>query len=158
MQNTTTQEIIVGLFIVCGIVALFFMATQISSFKFFLNNKTYTVNAKFENIGGIKIKSPVSVAGVRIGKVSAISVRTTSYEAIVEMQIESQYKFPVDTTASIFTSGILGEQYISLEPGGLEEYLTDQDTIDITQSAIVLEQLIFKFLSNNDKNKNNVTF
>mgnify|MGYP000733449394 FL=1 len=146
MQNTRTQDTLVGLFVACGIAALFFMAMQISNLSAFSNNKTYLISAHFENSGGLKIKSPVSVAGVRIGRVSNISIDKDSYESIVEMQINTQYSLPDDTSASIYTAGLLGEQYISLEPGGSEDFIQANGVLDLTQSAIVLEQVIGQFL------------
>lgn len=145
MQNTKTQDTLVGLFVASGIVALFFMAMQISNLSSFSKENDYSLTARFESSGGLKIKSAVTVAGVRIGRVANISIDLDTYESIVEMQINSQYKLPDDTTASIFTAGLLGEQYISLDPGGSEEFLAANDTIDITQSAIVLEELIGQF-------------
>ncbi|MCK5831184.1 MAG: outer membrane lipid asymmetry maintenance protein MlaD [Methylococcales bacterium] len=146
MQNTKTQDTLVGLFVVIGIAAICFMAFKISNLSSFSKQNVYTITARFENSGGLKIKSPVSIAGVRIGRVSKISVDKDSYESIVEMYINSQYKLPDDTTASIFTAGLLGEQYVSLEPGGSEEVINPNGVIDITQSAIVLEEMIGQFL------------
>jgi len=146
MQNTKTQDTLVGLFVACGIAALFFMAMQISNLSAFSNDEAYTITARFENSGGLKVKSPVSVAGVRIGRVANISIDKDSYESVVEMLIEAQYNLPDDTSASIFTAGLLGEQYISLEPGGSEDFIQQGGLIDITQSAIVLEEVIGQFL------------
>lgn len=146
MQNTKTQDTLVGLFVACGIAALFFMAMQISNLNGFTADNAYTIIARFENSGSLKIKSPVSLAGVRIGRVSNISIDKDSYESVVEMQIDAQYSLPDDTSASIFTAGLLGEQYISLEPGGSEDALAANGVIDITQSAIVLEEVIGQFL------------
>ncbi len=146
MQNTKTQETLVGLFVACGIAALFFMALQISNLSTYNHADFYTISAKFENSGGLKTKSPVSLAGVRIGRVKAIYIDQKTYQSVVEMSIESQYQLPSDTTASIFTAGLLGEQYVSLEPGGADDFLADQGKIDITQSALVLEEIIGQFL------------
>ncbi len=146
MQNTKTQDTLVGLFVASGIVALFFMAMQISNLSSFSDNSVYTVTARFENSGGLKVKSPVTMAGVRVGRVTNISIDQETYESVVEMKIESQYSFPDDTSASIFTAGLLGEQYISLDPGGSETLLAENGLIDITQSAIVLEEIIGQFL------------
>lgn len=146
MQNTKTQDTLVGLFVASGIAALFYMAMQISNLGSFSDEAAYTITARFENSGGLKIKSAVSVAGVRIGRVSNISVDKESYESIVSMNIESQYSLPDDTSASIFTSGLLGEQYVSLEPGGSEEFIQANGSIDLTQSALVLEEIIGQFL------------
>lgn len=146
MQNTKTQDTLVGLFVACGIAALFFMAMQISNLSSFSNSEAYSISARFENSGGLKVKSPVLVAGVRIGRVADISIDKESYESIVKMDIESQYNLPDDTSASIFTAGLLGEQYVSLEPGGSEDFIEANGAIDITQSAIVLEEVIGQFL------------
>ena len=147
MQHSYTQDTFVGLFVACGISALFFMALQISNLGTYSRAESFTITARFENSGGLKVKSPVSVAGVRIGRVSAISFDNNTYESVVEMRIESQYDtLPDDTSASIYTAGLLGEQYVSLEPGGSEEFLRDNGNIDITQSAIILEEVIGQFL------------
>jgi len=146
MQNTKTSDTLVGLFVACGIAALFFMAMQISNLSSYSNEAVYTITAHFENSGSLKVKSPISIAGVHIGRVSNISIDKTSYEAVVEMRIKAQYQLPDDTSASIFTAGLLGEQYISLEPGGSEDYIQPNGIIDITQSAVVLEEIIGKFL------------
>ncbi len=146
MQGTKLQDVLVGLFIASGIVALFFMALQISNLSGFSEEKTYTISAHFENLGGLKVKSPVSIAGVRIGRVTNIFVDKESYEAVVEMDIKTQYRLPDDTSASIFTAGLLGEQYIGLDPGGSEDMIEPDGVIDITQSAIVLEEMIGQFL------------
>ncbi len=146
MQSSKMQDTLVGLFVASGIAALFYMAMQISNLGSFGQDDSYTITANFDNSGGLKVKSAVSLAGVAIGRVSKISIDTENYESIVEIQIESQYQLPDDTTASIFTAGLLGEQYIHLEPGGSEEYITKNGSIDITQSAIVLEDVIGQFL------------
>jgi len=146
MQNTKTQDTLVGLFVACGIAAFFFMAMQISNLSSFSKTDAYTISAHFENSGGLKVKSPVSVAGVRIGRVEKISLDQENYVSVVEMHIESQYKLPDDTTASIFTAGLLGEQYVSLDPGGSEDLIQPNGIIDITQPAVVLEEIIGQFL------------
>lgn len=146
MHNSKTQDTLVGLFVAAGIAALFFMAMQISNLSSFDNNDAYTITARFENTGGLKAKSPVTVAGVRIGRVANISLDKDSFESVVEMHIKSRIKLPDDTSASIFTAGLLGEQYISLDPGGSEELIAPDGEIDITQPAIVLEQLIGQLL------------
>jgi phospholipid/cholesterol/gamma-HCH transport system substrate-binding protein len=147
MQHTSTQDTLVGLFVASGIVGLFFLAMQVSNLSSFVDEDSYTITARFENSGGLKIKSPVSAAGVKIGKVSSISFDPKTYESIVQMSINSQYNtIPDDTTASIFTAGLLGEQYVNLEPGGSEVYLQNEGKIEITQSAIILEKAIGQFL------------
>ncbi len=123
------------------------LAMKVSNLSTFTEDDGYSVVARFENIGGLKVRSPVTVAGVRVGRVADISFDSNTYEAVVKMNVASVYDtLPADTSASIFTSGLLGEQYISLEPGGAEKYLRDGDEIRLTQSAIVLEQVIGQFL------------
>ncbi|MDD1624553.1 MAG: outer membrane lipid asymmetry maintenance protein MlaD [Methylococcaceae bacterium] len=147
MQHTSTQDTLVGLFVASGIVGLFFLAMQVSNLSSFVEEDSYTITARFENSGGLKIKSPVSAAGVKIGRVSNISFDPKTYESVVQMNINSHYNtIPDDTTASIFTAGLLGEQYVNLEPGGSDVYLQNEGEIEITQSAIILEKAIGQFL------------
>ncbi len=156
MQHSKTLDILVGLFVASGIAALFFLAMQVSNLGSYLNNKDgYTIIARFDNSGGLKVRSPVSAAGVKIGRVGSIHFDPENFESVVELIIESQYDtLPDDTSASIFTAGLLGEQYVNLEPGGSEEYLTQGSEIDITQPALVLEELIGQFLlKDSDANK-----
>jgi phospholipid/cholesterol/gamma-HCH transport system substrate-binding protein len=122
------------------------MAMQISNLGSFSSTDTYQINARFDNSGSLKVKSPISVAGVHIGRITNISIDSESYESVIEMAINAKYRLPDDTTASIFTAGLLGEQYIHLEPGGSEEFISEGGAIDITQSAIVLEDVIGQFL------------
>ena len=114
-----------------------------SSFSF---EKTYTVSSRFDNIGGLKPRAPVKSAGVVVGRVGDISFDDQDYRALVTLQLQERYKFPKDSSAKILTSGLLGEQYVGLEPGGDEANLTAGDQIKMTQSAIVLENLISQFL------------
>lgn len=140
-------EILVGLFVAAGLVALFFLALQVSNLSGGGNGGGYTLSARFENIGGLKVRAPITMSGVRIGRVSSIDFDKETYEAVVDMEIEARFDtIPDDTTASIFTAGLLGEQYIGLEPGGAEEYLGEGGQIRLTQSALVLEQIIGQFL------------
>jgi len=149
MKQSKALELLVGLFIAAGLGALFVLAMQVSNLSQLNQDQGYRVTATFNNIGGLKVRSRVSVAGVTVGRVAGIDYDSDRYEATVTMRIENKYdKFPTDTSASIFTSGLLGEQYVSLEPGGASDYLKDGSKIDITQSALVLEQLIGKFLFN----------
>ncbi len=142
-------EIAVGLFVAAGIGALVMLAMKVSNLGAFSDTEGYIVNARFENIGGLKVRSPVRLGGVRIGRVNAINYDQDRYEAVVEMTIADGYdRLPIDTAANIFTSGLLGEQYIGLEPGAEEEYLDSGDVIELTQSAIIIEQLIGRFLLN----------
>lgn len=154
MQHSKTQDTLVGLFVASGIAALFYMALQVSNLGTYTSNDAYTVIARFQNSGGLKIKSPVSIAGVRIGRVSSIALDRESHESVVEMRIESKYdNIPMDSGASIYTAGLLGEQYISIDPGSSEEYLHDKSKLDITSSAIVLEEMIGKFMLNKAEGK-----
>ncbi len=147
MQHTSTQDTLVGLFVAAGIVGLFFLALQVSNLSSFTDGESYTITARFENSGGLKPKSPVSAAGVKIGKVSSISFDPKTYESVVQMSIDSKYNtLPDDTTASVFTAGLLGEQYVNLEPGGSDVYLQNDGKIDITNSAIILEKALGQFL------------
>jgi phospholipid/cholesterol/gamma-HCH transport system substrate-binding protein len=155
MQIKKTVEIWVGILVVLGFAALFMLSMKVSHLGDLFIEDGYSIIASFDNIGGLKVKSPVKMGGVRIGRVSNISFDNENYEAVVIMQIESQYnKIPTDTSASILTAGLLGEQYIGLEAGAEEEYLTENGTIDsgLTQSAVILEQLIGKFLYNSTEN------
>ncbi|MFI3185538.1 MAG: outer membrane lipid asymmetry maintenance protein MlaD [Methylococcaceae bacterium] len=147
MQHTSTQDTLVGLFVASGIVGLFFLAMQVSNLSSFTENDSYTITARFENSGGLKVKSAVSAAGVKIGRVSAISFDPKTYQSVVQMNIDARYNtLPEDTTASVFTAGLLGEQYVNLEPGGSDDYLKNGGKIDITQSAIILEKALGQFL------------
>lgn len=149
MQQSKTLEMWVGLFVAAGLVALFFLAMKVSNLADYESDEGYVVKARFENVGSLKVRAPVSVAGVRIGRVSTIRFDPEKYQALVEMRIEPQYdNLPEDTSASILTAGLLGEQYISLSPGGMDGYLKDGSTLDLTQSALVLENVVSKFLYN----------
>ena len=140
-------EVAVGAFVGAGLAALFMLAMQASNLSSFSNDGFYQISARFDNIGGLKVRSAVKVSGVKVGQVSAIDYDSDSFEALVTMQVEEKYdKFPRDTIASIYTSGLLGEQYVGLEPGGDEKLLANQSEISHTQSAMVLEQIIGQFL------------
>jgi phospholipid/cholesterol/gamma-HCH transport system substrate-binding protein len=146
MQKKST-EIIVGLFVLAGIAALFVLAMKVSNLSQFTDETGYSVVAEFENIGGLKVRSPVSMAGVRVGRVASIDLSPTTYNALVTINVYGQFdQIPTDTAASIYTAGLLGEQYIGLEAGAEEEFLTDGDVIELTQPALVLEQVIGQFL------------
>lgn len=149
MDQEKWVETGVGLFVAAGFAALFVLAMQVSNFASYIDREdSYTLTARFENVGGLKVRSPVSVAGVRVGQVTAIDFDNDTFEAVVTMAISRRYdRFPRDTSAQIFTSGLLGEQYIGLDPGGEEEVLADGDEIRLTQSALVLERVIGRVLS-----------
>jgi phospholipid/cholesterol/gamma-HCH transport system substrate-binding protein len=147
MQHTNTQDTIVGLFVASGIAGLLFLAMQVSNLSSFVDEDSYTITARFENSGALKVKSQVSAAGVKIGHVIGINFDPKTYESVVKMSINAKYNtLPDDTTASIFTAGLLGEQYVNLDPGGSDVYLQKDGKIEITQSAIILEKAIGQFL------------
>lgn len=147
MQASKTLDTLVGLFVILGVIALFFLGMKVSNLASFGGEPGYIVNARFTNSGGLKVRSPVAIAGVRIGRVHAISFDHNNFESVVAMLIEPQYKtLPDDTSASIYTAGLLGEQYVSLQPGGSEDFLANNSEIDITQSAVVLEEIIGQLL------------
>jgi phospholipid/cholesterol/gamma-HCH transport system substrate-binding protein len=140
-------EVTVGVFVGAGLAALFMLAMQASNLSSISNSGFYQVTAKFENIGGLKVRSAVKVSGVKVGQVSKIDYDSQYFEAVVIMQIDEKYSaFPSDTIASIYTAGLLGEQYVGLEPGGDEKLLENQSEIRHTQSAVILEQVISQFL------------
>ena len=141
-------EMVVGLFLAVGLTVLFISIIQMNDLSGQSDeDKTYEIKARFDNVGGLKMRSFVKAAGVKIGSVIDIEYDPTRYEAVVTLSIDAQYNtFPVDTAASVLTSGFVGEQYVALEPGAETAFLTDGAEIDITQSAIVLEQIIGQFL------------
>jgi phospholipid/cholesterol/gamma-HCH transport system substrate-binding protein len=140
-------EMAVGAFMVLGCVALFFLAMQVSNLSELSGGQGYRITARFDNIGSLKVRAPVSMAGVRVGRVEAITYDQQRYQAVVTLRIEEEFdEIPTDTFASIYTAGLLGEKYIGLDPGGSLDFLTDGDQIEHTQSALVLEQMIGRFL------------
>jgi len=147
MLQKKSTEITVGMFVAAGIAALFMLAMKVSNLADFTDDTGYEVIAEFENIGGLKVRSPVTMAGVRVGRVADITLNPESYNAKVTINVYSNVdNLPTDTSASIFTAGLLGEQYIGLEAGAEEEYLQDGDLVELTQPALVLEQVIGQFL------------
>ncbi len=149
MRQTRSVEISTGLFVLLGMSALFFLTTQTAGGDDFKAESVYTVEARFENIGSLRTRAPVTMSGVTIGRVTDVSFDEESLEAVVLFVIDSQYdQIPDDSDASILTSGILGSQYIGLQAGGSDLYLEEGSEILFTQSAIVLENLIGKFLVN----------
>ena len=146
MKQTTTVEILVGLFVVAGLAALFMLAMKVSNISSLNDENGYEVTAYFENVGGLKVRSPVTASGVKVGRVAAIRYDDKLFEALVTLKLNRDYHLPVDSSASIFTSGLLGEQYVSLEPGGSVENLKQGDRIKVTQSALILEQVIGRVL------------
>lgn len=139
-------DVWVGLFVLLGALALFFLAMRAGNLSSFSFENTYTVNARFDNIGGLKPRAPVKSAGVVVGRVADIRFDNQTFLATVTLELDRNYAFPKDSSAKILTSGLLGEQYIGLEPGGDPENLAAGDRIKMTQSAMVLENLISQFL------------
>jgi len=140
-------EIAVGLFVVFGLAALVMLAMKVSNLTAVTKDNGYLLKARFSNIGGLKVRAPVLVGGVRVGKIAAVELDSKTFEAVVLMDISSKYNnLPKDTSASIFTAGLLGEQYLALEPGGDTAVLRDGEELKLTQSAFVLEQVLGQFL------------
>ena len=149
MRQTRSVEIGTGLFVLLGMSALFFLTTQTTGGDDFKADSVYTVEARFENIGSLRERAPVTMSGVTIGRVTDVAFDPVSLEAVVKFVIDARFdQIPDDTDASILTSGILGSQYIGLQAGGSDMYLEEGSEILFTQSAIVLENLIGKFLVN----------
>ncbi len=155
MLHSRIVETWVGLFVALGLVALFFLAMEVSNLgEITSSQKGYRLTAHFENTGNLKVRAPVSMAGVTIGRVTSIRFDKKTYQAVVDMHINPEYdNLPSDSSASILTAGLLGEQFVGLTPGGLEEYLKDGEEIELTQSAVVLEQLISRFMFNKAEGK-----
>ena len=139
-------EFWVGLFVALGCVALLFLTLQVGNMRSSSFQATYSVKLNFGDIGSLKSSAPVKCAGVVVGRVAAIGLDRRTYQALVTIDIEKHYQFPKDSSAKILTSGLLGEQYVALEPGGGSEMLKAGDTITMTQSAMVLENVIAQFL------------
>jgi phospholipid/cholesterol/gamma-HCH transport system substrate-binding protein len=149
MRQNRAVELGTGLFVLLGIGALLFLTTQTTGRNDFSTARTYVVEARFENVGSLKKRSPVAMSGVTIGRVTDIQFDNISLEAVVTLVIDSRYdQIPDDSDASILTSGLLGSQYIGLQAGGSETYLEEGSEIYLTQSAVILENLIGKFLVN----------
>src|SRR5215470_4570587 len=146
MMSRKMLDLWVGFFVAVGFAAVMFLALKVASTATFAAAEGYEVKARFDNIGGLKVRAPVKSAGVVVGRVSEIRFDNESFEAQIVISIESRYKFPRDTSAKILTSGLLGDQYIALSAGGDSVNLKNGDTLKITQSALVLENLIGQFL------------
>jgi len=147
MRQNRAIDVSTGLFVLLGVAAIVFLVTQISNREFTSQDRGYRVVAQFDNVGGLKVGAPVKMAGVTIGRVEDIGYDMKLFKAIVSMGIDRRYdQIPSDSDASIFTAGLLGGQYIGIEPGGAEDYLEDGDQIEFVQNAIVLENLISKYL------------
>ncbi|MBN2647404.1 MAG: outer membrane lipid asymmetry maintenance protein MlaD [Thiotrichales bacterium] len=147
MKQSTKFEIGVGFLVTLAVAALLMIALQVSNFSALKETPSYQISALFSNIGGLKVRAPVKLSGVTIGRVQSISIDPASFKARVTMQIDQQYQeLSIDSSASILTSGLLGDQYVGIAPGGDSEYLTQGSVLEYTQSALVLEELIGQFL------------
>jgi phospholipid/cholesterol/gamma-HCH transport system substrate-binding protein len=147
-MNRLTLDLWVGFFVAIGFASLVFLALKVGNLSGASAGETYRLEAKFDNIGSLKVRAPIKSAGVVIGRVSEIRFDSDNYVAVVDMQVDGRYKFPRDTFANIMTSGLLGEQYIGFEVGGDPEMLKNGDVIKKTQSAVVIEKLISQFMFN----------
>jgi phospholipid/cholesterol/gamma-HCH transport system substrate-binding protein len=145
-MQKTKNDVWVGLFVLVGLAAVLFLSLQSANLLNLSFQKTYRVDAKFDNVGGLKPKAAVRSAGVLVGRVESIIFDDKSFQARVTLAMESRYVFPKDSSLKILTSGLLGEQYLGLEPGADDKTLASGDTISNTQSAVVLENLISQFL------------
>lgn len=141
-MNKQRMELLVGVFVVLGALALVFLALKAANLGKFSGGATYMLEARFDNIGGLKPRAPVRSAGVVVGRVTRITLDAHTFQGVVTMEVSQGLEFPKDTSAKILTSGLLGDQYIGLEPGGDTVNLAAGDTISRTQSAVVLENLI----------------
>lgn len=150
MARSRMIEVLVGAFMAAGFIALLFLAMQVSNLRSGGTGDGYRLTALFDNVGSLKTRAPVTMAGVRIGRVDSISFDRDSFQALVTLRIDSEMDtIPADTIASILTAGLLGEQYVGLEPGGSGEFLREGDRIGVTQSAFLLEQMIGHLLFSN---------
>lgn len=149
MRANYKVELASGIFLLLGIAALVWLATRATDYGQELGKDTYTVSARFANVGDLRDRAPVKIGGVTVGMVESIALDPVSFEAVVNMNLAARYdEIPSDTGASVLTSGVLGDRYIGLEPGGAPDMLQDGDELFITQSALVLEQVIGKYLFN----------
>jgi phospholipid/cholesterol/gamma-HCH transport system substrate-binding protein len=147
-MNRLTLDLWVGFFVAIGLGSLLFLALKVGNLASANAGETYRLEAKFDNIGGLKVRAPVKSAGVVVGRVTGVRFDSENYVAVVTMDVDGRYKFPRDTFATINTSGLLGEQYLGLDVGGDTEMLKNGDVIKKTQSAVVLEKLISQFMFN----------
>ena len=147
-MQRTTLDLWVGIFVAIGIAALAFLSIRVANITTALHGETYSLSANFSNLGGLKPQAPVKSAGVVVGRVTGITFDNETFEARVTFEIEERYQFPKDTAAKILTAGLLGDQYLDLSAGGDFDNLVDGDELEITQSAMVLENLIGQFLFN----------
>ena len=149
MRANYRVEFASGIFLALGVAAMIWLATEATNYGQELGDDSYVISARFTNVGDLKNRAPVKVGGVSIGLVNDVKLDPVTFEAVVEMRIDRRInELPADTSAAILTSGVLGDRYISLEPGGDPAFLKDGDELFLTQSAVVLEELIGKYLLN----------
>ena len=141
-------QIMVGAFVLLGVIGVLFLSLKAANLGSFSSGDTYPLVAKFDNIGGLKVRAPVRSAGVTVGRVVSITLDAKTFQGVVRLDMQREVQFPRDSSARILTSGLLGDQYIGLEPGAEEKVFAAGDTINQTQSAVVLESLISQFLFN----------
>src|SRR6201995_5972793 len=154
MAQRQSFQIGTGLFIVLGFAALAYLATQTTSLANYWQGDSYTLKARFTNIGQLKLRAPVKVAGVRVGSVSDIVLEPDKLDALVTLSIDKLFdKSPADSAAAVFTSGLLGDQYVALQPGGSPDMFKNNDEVVLTQSSMQLEELIGKYLVGSDSSK-----
>jgi len=140
-------EVLVGFFVLLGMLGLVFLALKAANLGSVGGGDTYTLHASFDNIGGLKVRAPVRTAGVTVGRVTDIRLDGKTFQGVVSMEIARSYQFPKDSSAKILTAGLLGDQYVGLDPGGDDKNIAPGETVAQTQSAVVLENLIGQFLS-----------
>lgn len=146
-MKRATIDLWVGIFVAIGIASVTFLSLRVANLTGSNGGETYSVYAEFDNIGGLKVKAPIKASGVVVGRINKIELNTETYRARVTMAIDAQYEFSRDTSAEILTAGLLGEQYVGLTQGGDIDILKDGDRFSLTSSALVLEQLIGKFMT-----------
>jgi len=155
MRPNYKVELASGVFLMLGIAALLWLATKATNYGQEIGEEAYFVSARFANIAELKDRAPVKIGGVTVGMVETITLDPVTFDAVVQLRIDKRYSdIPADSSAAILTSGVLGDRYVGMEPGGDIDVLQDGDELIITQSAVVLEQLVSKFLFNTDGNKN----
>ena len=149
MRPNYRVEVASGVFLMLGIAALIWLATQATNYGQDIGEEAYYVSARFTNVAELKNRAPVKIGGVTVGLVESITLDPITFDAVVQLRLDRRFSdIPADTSASILTSGVLGDRYVGLEPGGDIDVLVDGDELFITQSAVVLEQLISKFIFN----------
>lgn len=152
MRANYKVEIASGIFLFLGVAALVWLALRATDYGQEIGDETYTISARFSNIGDLRDRAPVKIGGVTVGLVRDVELDPVTFEAVVHMDIASRFdEIPTDTGASVLTSGVLGDRYVGLEPGGAPDYLAEGDELFVTQSAMVLEQVIGKYLFNTGK-------